>query len=90
MDEILLVPLSSRLGFPAPLCVNGNVRRNHSADARVIVCGIAIPPAVVVLCRDLTGAQLSGLLLPSSEPLLKLGRMISAFRAEANHALYIL
>lgn len=93
MDEILLVPLSSYLGFSTSLCANGNIGRNRGPDVRIIICGIAIPPAVVVLCRDLTCTQLSGLLLPGSESLLKLGSMISAFRdfrAEADHALYIL
>ena len=90
MDNILLVSLLPRLGFSSSLCANGNIGRNRGPDVRVIVCGIAIPPAVVVLCRDFTRVKLGRLLLPGSEPLLKLGRMISAFRAEANHALYIL
>ena len=93
MENILLVSLSPHLGFSSSLCANGNIGRNRGPDVRVIVCGIAIPPAVVVLCRDLSCMQLGRLLLPGSEPLLKLGRMISTFRnfrAEADHALYIL
>ena len=90
MDNILLVSLLPRLGLSPSLCANGNIGRNCGPDVRVIVSRIAIPPAVIVLYRDFTRVQFGRLFLPGSEPLLKLGRMISAFRAEANHALYIL
>lgn len=93
MDKNQLLFLSPRLGFSPSLCANGDVRQNHGADARVIVGRIAITPTVVVLCRDLSCTQLGGLLLPGSEPLIKISRLkatLRDFRAEADHAIHSL
>ena len=47
-------------------------RRDRNTDTGIVKCRVVITPAVVILLRDFSGFQLSGLLLPGTKPLIQI------------------
>ena len=72
-----------RLGFSSPFALDRFFRRDSGVDAGIIEIRIVIPPTVVILFRDLAGLQFSGLLLPGTEPLLKISGFGAAVEKSA-------
>ena len=75
--------------LPPPFALDRFFRRNSGVDAGIIEIRIVIPPTVVILFRDLAGLQFGGLLLPGTEPLLKIsgfGAAIKNLSTEADQS----
>ena len=67
-----------RLWLPAAFARGGYFGRDCGMDARVVVIGVVVPPAVVCLFGDLTDSQPGRLLLPGTKTLLQIGCMDAA------------
>ena len=60
------------LWFSTTFGTSGFFRWNRNTDASIVKRRIMIPPAVIILFRNFSCLQLGRLLLPSTEPLLKI------------------
>ena len=65
--SVFILRLSAASGASRFFCGDRNT------DAGIIEVRIVIPPPVVILFRDFSGFQLSGLLLPCAKPLIQIG-----------------
>ena len=81
-----------RLGFSSPFALDRFFRWDSGVDAGIIEIRIVIPPTVVILFRDLASLQFGGLLLPGTEPLLKIsgfGAAVENFGTKADQTISV-
>lgn len=67
-------------GLPSPFRLGRFFRWDGSVNTGIIEFRIVIPPAVIILFRDLSCFELRGLLLPGTEPLFKIGSLGATVR----------
>ena len=79
-------------GLPPPFGTGGLFRWDRYSDTGIVKRRVVIPPAVVILFRDFSHFQLSGLLLPGTKALIQIGSVCSAvkdLRPETDQAIRI-
>ena len=78
--------------LPPPFALDWFFLRDISVDVGIIEIRIVIPPTVIILFRDLASLQFGGLLLPGTEPLLKIsgfGAAIENFSTKADQTINV-